>query len=322
MNFYSILQKIQTEDITQTELNRFIEKFFQIALRFVRYNSGRIKKVTSEYNSEVLEDIAVDSIVPLFTRNQGDGRYYIASQFESWVPVITTEEDARYFVIKIVSLSVTQKINTLLKEFDPFFSKILDSVNYFIKTQNYKKTNITSRIYITEQDFTLTRSVIIDRDLLFDSPVDLFISKKDMLPSLFTYYRKSREGSVAIALYDLIYRLKELNFSGQYFQQAEDPSDVLVIKDIINKGFSGVYERIEESYLSSGKLNRDEFTGMMQALRLIGSDLMDGGINPGLYHYLYETMPGLTKDEYEDKYHNIFEYIVKLYRQSLAEIIG
>ena len=133
MNFNSTLQKIQNRDISQTELNRFIEKLFSIALRFVKYNSGRIKRISDEYNSNILEDIAVDSITPLFLKNQSDGNYILITNYENWTPEISTEEDARFFMLKVISLSVNQQISALLREHDPFFSKILDSFKLFYK---------------------------------------------------------------------------------------------------------------------------------------------------------------------------------------------
>ncbi len=321
MNFYSILQKIRTDDISQTELNQFIEKLIQIALRFVKYNSGRIKKLTIE-SSSYLEDIAVDAIVPFFTRNQSDGELFIISRFTSWVPEITTEEEAKYFLFKTISLSVNQRINTLLREYDPFFSKILDSVNYFIKSQNFNKINIAGKIYITEEGMDASKCRFADRESIYNSPSVFISNKKDMLPSLFSYFRKMYGSPAAIPLYDLIYRIKEINLSGEISDTAQNTGENLEIKEIIDQGIAIVSRKTAESYLKTGKLRDDEFAKMMEALKLIGNDLMDGGINPGLYYYLYESIPGLTKEEYALKYHNIFEYMVKLYRHQLAELIS
>ncbi len=322
MNFYSTLQKIQTGHISQTELNRFIEKLFQIAHKFVKYNSGRIKRIIIEYGSNILEDIAVDSIIPLVSQNRVDGKYFITTKFESWQPAVISEEDAEYFLFKIISLSVNQQISALLREFDPFFSKLLDSVNYFIKSQSYNKINVAGKIFITEPDFNLSHSHFIDREYLFNSPSELFLNKKELLPSLFEYYKEIFDGSIAIPLYDLIYKLKELNTSSDFAQSFSNPAESFEIKEITKKGLESVLVRIEDSYLNKGKLDEKEFFQISEALKLIGNDLMDGGINPGLNYYLFETMPGLTKEAYQTKYHNIFEYMVKIYRQKLVELLN
>ncbi len=321
MNFYSDLQRIRTGDISQTDINRFIEKLIQIALRFVKYNSGRIKNITNG-NFSFLEDIAVDSIVPFFTRSQSDGELFIISRFTSWKPEITTEEEAKYFLIKTISLSVSQRINTLLKEYDPFFSKILDSVNYFIKAQNFNKASIAGKIYITEPEVDADKCRFADRESLCNSPAVLISNKKEMLSSLFSYFRKMYGVPAAIPFYDLIYRIKEINLSGEISRTIHETGEMLEIREITERGLLIVSVKAEESYLRTGKLGKDEFKSMIKALKLIRDDLMDGGINPGLFKYLNETMPALTKVEYELKYHNIFEYLVKLYRQQLAELIS
>ena len=122
-------------------------------------------------------------------------------------------------------------------------------------------------------------------------------------------------------MYDLVYRIKEINSDLPAEQKASVPISSLEIKEVIDHGFSIVCKKIEESYLKKGKLDKQEFINITDALKLIGNDLMNGGINPGLYYYLFETMPQLTKEDYQDKYHNIFEYIVKIYRQELAELL-
>ncbi len=320
MNFFSDLQKIRNGDISQTEQNRFIEGLIQIALRFVKYNSGRIKRITNE-SSSILEDIAVDSIVPFFTRNQSDGELFIVSRFSSWEPEITTEEETRYFLFKTISLSVNQRINSLLKENDPFFSKILDSVNYFVKSQNFSKISVAGKIYITEPGVDADECRFVDRESLSSSPSNLITDRKEMLSSVFGYFRKIYSAPAAIPLNDLIYRIKEINLSGEFSSVTRPAGERIEVKEIIEKGLEMVSRKTEEAYLKKGKLREDEFIKMISALRLIGNDLMDGGINPGLYQYLCETMPGITKSTYEQKYHNIFEYLVKLYRQQLAELI-
>ena len=322
MYFYSTLQKIRTEDISQAELNRFIEKLVKIALRFVRYNSGRLKNVVNEYQCDVLEDIAIDSIIPLVTESKEQNKMVLSIQFGTWEPEIKNEEEALFFLSKVISLSVNQQISSLLREYDPFFSKILDSLNYYIKSQNYYKKNFAGKLFVVEEYFDLSLIHFVEKEQLFSAPVELFIDKKFLLQSLFVYYKKIFSSPVAIPLYDLVYRLKELSYSNEITGITPDPSESFEINEIIKKGFANVYEKIENSYLKKGKLNENEFFQITEALKLIGNDLMDGGINPGLYYYLSETMPGLTSASYQAKYHNIFEYMVKIYRQKLVELLN
>ncbi len=289
MNYYLLLQKIQKGNIAQAELNRFIEKLIQIALRFVKYNAGRIKKITNESSGSVLEDIAVDSIVPFFSRKQPGDVLSILSMFNSWQPEITSESEAKYFLFKSISLSVNQRVNAILKEYDPFFSKILDSVNYFIKSQNYEKINVAGRVYIIEPSADKSKCWFVDREMLHNSPSELVRDKKQMLPSIFQHFNKMNGSPAAIPLYDLVYRLKGLNLTGELTQTVQSKREDLEVNEIIEQSFLIVSRKARESYVKTGKLDKNEFIKMMGALKRVGSDMMDGGINPGLYYYLCET---------------------------------
>ena len=54
-------------------------------------------------------------------------------------------------------------------------------------------------------------------------------------------------------------------------------------------------------------------------LKSLATDLGDGGINPCLYKYLAPYISGLTKEEYQRKYHNILEYLLKQLKRKIAK---
>jgi len=51
-------------------------------------------------------------------------------------------------------------------------------------------------------------------------------------------------------------------------------------------------------------------------------DLMNGGINPGLYNYLSPYMKDLNNEMYKQNYHNIIEYLLKSTKAHIAENIS
>ena len=67
------------------------------------------------------------------------------------------------------------------------------------------------------------------------------------------------------------------------------------------------------------KLDYQEQKAFESALKEMASDLSDGGINPGLYHYLFPHLSGLSEIEYKTKYHNILEYLLKVMKNNIAE---
>jgi hypothetical protein len=120
-------------------------------LSTLRFNYKRIHKIIDR-DELSLDDIAIDSIASLFVRD-AEGKFSaITSAFNSWQPPIQTEEEALYFLNKLIQKRVEQHISFLLREFDPFFSKLMDSVNYLIKKNNFKKVNCFGTVYINNSD--------------------------------------------------------------------------------------------------------------------------------------------------------------------------
>ena len=53
----------------------------------------------------------------------------------------------------------------------------------------------------------------------------------------------------------------------------------------------------------------------------MSNDLLDGGINPGMYEYFILYINNLEKEFYLNNYHNIIEYLVKVMKSTIAEQI-
>jgi len=124
----------------QSSISRLVEITYKIALAHLRYNHRKFSKI---FLIEELtqESVAVSAITPLFCKDSAEQGLPIIKEFNSWQPPIKTEDDALYFLNKIIAGRVEQHISHLFKEQDPFFAKILDSVNYLIKKGGYKKVS-------------------------------------------------------------------------------------------------------------------------------------------------------------------------------------
>lgn len=81
---------------------------------------------------------------------------------------------------KIVATRVEQHLFSVLREEDPFFSKILDSVNYFIKSQGFKKVQSYDKTYIIRSDYEICNVPFIDHQEFEMIPMQLFTDKKNL----------------------------------------------------------------------------------------------------------------------------------------------
>lgn len=142
-----IIKELSNNSCSQSNLNVLIENSFRISRIYL---SAKWLKIYKSINGgePSFQDLEIEAIIPLFCKEAGEHELPIIREFNSWQPPIKTEDDAFYFLNKIIAGRVEQHISHLFKEQDPFFAKILDSVNYLIKKGGYKKVSHFGKRYI------------------------------------------------------------------------------------------------------------------------------------------------------------------------------
>ena len=203
VELFSILKNLCNSSISQKEINFLVEKSYKISFQYLRSYQTKLSKILQQDNLS-LSDIAIDAIAPLFQRDENNMFFVIKKSFENWIPQISTEEDAVYFLNKITAKNAEQHISTLLKNADPFFAKILDSINYFIRKKGYYKINYLGHVYIVE---TITEEItanLIDKEQFEKLPLELFINQKTLLKNIFNYLKEETHSYSAISLNQLI----------------------------------------------------------------------------------------------------------------------
>ena len=69
-------------------------------------------------------------------------------------------------------------------------------------------------------------------------------------------------------------------------------------------------------------MNNKEYSCFKEALRTLADDIGNGAISTNLYSYLNHHFEDLSREKYLQNYHNIFEYLVKLFKNKIAEEIS
>jgi hypothetical protein len=267
-----------------------------------------------------LEEIAIEAISPLFQPASTNNHFNLVDDIKNWNPPIKSEDESLFFLNKIIGNRMEQHISFMLRQSDPFFSRILDSVNYLIRTGSYKKVNYLGRIYITESGNSIINWIVISEDDFRKIPSYLFYERKILLKSLFYFIKTETPYFPAIPLNELIFKLKHINLSDYFTSKSiDDVSAKIEVKEIVNAGLAFAEKKLKSSYLDSGKLNKADYESFKLALKNMAGDLADGGINLSLYNYLAPHISGLTIEEYQQKYHNILEYLLKQLKKRIAE---
>jgi hypothetical protein len=304
---------------SQQLLNDVIEKSYQIAFRYLRYHHRRIINILSREDL-TLQELAIDSIAELFVETENNGLTLLQETFIKWEPRIKTEDETLFFLNKVVASKVEQNIFKLLKEEDPFFSKLLDSVNYLIKQNGYQKTHFLGKTYITENGLDEINKEFITSEEFDRLPSELFSQKKFLLKNILNYLKLETDFITAIPLNDLVIRLKQINFADYLIAESENVlSKKIEIKELVQIGLRAVNEKLNHTYLEKNKLTQEEITAIESALKEMALDLSNGGVSPGLYSYLFPHIKGLSEIDYKEKYHNILEYLLKVMKSTIAE---
>ncbi len=305
--------------VSQSQINSVIEKSYRIAIKYLQVHRLNISKLINNEDL-TLQELAMDCIAGLFVKETDNEVIAIQKTFNNWKPVVKTEEDCLFFLNKVVANRVEQHIYKLLKEEDPFFSKLLDSVNYLIRINVFYKIHFLGKTFITETDLENFKKRFISTDEFEKLPAVLFQNKKTLLTDLFKYLKSETDYNPVIPLNDLINRLKHINFSDYLVNEfVINEYKKIEINEIVEVGLNCAMERLLASYVEKGKLDAVERTAFESALKEMVIDLSDGGINPGLYKYLSPHIAGLTEEDYQTKYHNILEYLLKVMKSKIAD---
>jgi hypothetical protein len=292
-----------------------VQKFSSTYLKY------RYKNLHKVFLAEdvTLDELAIDAIAPLFERNDDGVFVKLKTAFENWQPPIETEEKAQFFLNNMAAKSVEKYVSELLRDSDPFFSKLLDSVNYQVEKHGFKKKQILGTTYITENEDMKRIGCLPDAQFILDLPAELFSDNSTMLPNIFAHLKNQTEKETAIPLNALINKLKRIKSNNFNFADKVEFGNELTVESILELALKESFNKLDESYFAKGKISKEEKCGIETALSNISLDMKDGGINPGLHKYFLEQFPDITIIEYQNRYQNIFEYLYKILRKEIVK---
>jgi len=317
--YLSFLEMLKDNNFTFREVNFIIESSFKIALHYLNQVNLKIQKIIL-VDEIPLEDIAIDAIAPLFTRNDRNEFYILKNTFNSWVPPVKSEEEALFLFNTIIANRVEQHITLVLKEADPFFAKIFESINYYYKKENLSKINYFGIVYIVEDaNLRVDKNVIKPHE--FDKlPGDLLVDKKLLFKNLFNFLKENTEYLPAIPLNSLVQKIKKINAANFIFEElTENATDSVELEELVSLGLSSANDKLNNFYVLKGKLSNEEAEFFSKALADMADDLKNGGIKHGLFEYLDPYTENLSRENYHSKYQNIIEYLLKVMKSTISK---
>ncbi len=317
---YLILQDLSKNNyIENRNFNFLVEKIFQIAHTYIRHNRTRIPSFVLEGGSK--QDLAIEAISVFFIKNKNN-YYPISNSFDTWVPNITNEDETLFFLYKITSRRVEQFITKSLKEADPVTAKILDSLKYLIKKNGYQKKKYFGQKFICNSTSNNLDRHLVTAIELENLPSHYFQNTDKACENIFNYFEKDLESYTAIPLNLLAARIKLIRSSFDTKElNNETIESSIFVDDVISSGYNLAYSILINSYFKKGKISEIEVEAYNETLHDLAKDLKNGGINPGLFKYFKKHMTSISEDIYLKKYHNRLEYLLKVMRTKIKDIL-
>ena len=311
------------DPITQrSELNLLIEECFKIATVQVKYQIIKLHK-PGIMGDLTAKDIAIDAIAPLFTPSSDGLIHQLAGVCSGWTPPVTSEEQAGFMLISVVAHRVKQHIHTMMRESDPFFAKILDSLYYHIKKEKLIKSERLRVCYVSQLDPAKFDIEYFSYEDLLKLHSDIFTIKHISVGGIISQLTGDDNKPAAVPLFALAKRVKEVNLAYEnpvIVCQATDTE--YDIERLSSSAKQRVIEKLTHSYLQKGKLTESEALLIEKALNDMLTDMKDGGIRTGLYHYIEELDNNISIEVYKQKYHNILEYLLKILKKEIAHFLA
>lgn len=315
----TLLSELQIGNIAELSLNLLIKVCYELARANVKRKISKISNVNKRWDLSI-EDIAVESISNLFVNNSKHKKLNLQCFLNNWTDNISDNTDALFFLNKIANICVDQYMNKLLRESDPFFAKTIDTFYLAIKKMNYTKIDHFGTIYIAEngiESFPPSVSLIPAEEFMRIS-FNNIRDKKDLLEYIMTYLDSRTEYFPAIPLNLLVERFLNYNQVNHTSSDTMNDLERISVDDIVYKSLEMTITKMKDTYLKADKLSIIEADYIAAALTDVAFDFREGNTIVQLQDYLATYIKDLSVEEYKAKYRNIFEYMIKIFKKSLA----
>lgn len=321
-NIKVLVEKVKTDLYNRIELNSLIEKTYQIALSFLKANF-KTKLQFLKSDNRNIEDIAMDSIIPLFIKTT-NGKLGLQNSIDAWKEDLNSEVNASYFISKLIWKRVEQTVTNILKERDPIFNKILKTLNTCITNNNLRKERYFGTVIIQPEGSEEFYGQLISAEKFNRIPNKVFgLKQMELFNTLFSYLAEETNYSIAVPLNLLVQKVKdfytykyEAKFDESYYSCPE-----IIYKDIILDGLKSIEKKLELFYVAKNKLSNVESEMIISSFHDIAEDVMHGGMKGSLFLYLQHFNKSLTRETFYSKYHHIMNYLLSNFKSSIAENI-
>ena len=361
-NLTGTIQNLCSGRYSQSELVQFITLAQKISLSYLKYQEVIGKRISGErVETDVeLEDLAIDCIADLFASN-GNGSFpQLAKYYENKFLEFPQASDAESLVLtrRLIVRKTKQELSRIFRERDPEGAKIARNIKVAVRNSDtlflfkdmgkdyvyfYSNGHDSNGAYpsdlidlpgdplnLRKNKAPIPEELLEHRFLDLYNPNDsIYSAITKLLNTVSEYHSYQRYLAIEI-IARLIRNVKSHDFRERMVSNTHtaSPLDQLEDKEIthfIEKVMDLMWNKINNQYLSPGKISKDKAEIYYKALRDVLTDLTYDRNGSSYFRNLKYYLPNLTQRMYRENERSIFEYLAKIakrnFRKHLAEML-
>lgn len=317
----STFKKLCDNSLSQVQYNEFVIFCINISLTYVEQIHKRLRRKLKHYPQKN-EDLAIDGVSELFTKDKESNRIHIVKAFQNWQPPITNEDEALYFLNILIGQRVEQHVTHLVRVNDPYFSKIYSAISHQIANSDLQKFSVLGTIYIARKSDTQISLQLIPQADFYNLPSHIFLHRKQYVTDILDYLESETAYEPAIPLNDLVYKIKSIFLSDiSTKERYVNPFTELTIDEYLNEAVKDVYNRLDAFYAKNGKLRPDEVLFFKKVFQHVSNDVQRQSRPEKGYYYFKKEITELSLTTYQTQYQSIYEYLLRTMKSTIQKLI-
>ncbi len=316
-------------------VNEFVHLCHKMALAYLRTKilSDRYSKKQFGIN---LDDLALDVIADIFARDNNGKFVEIHKYFKQLGDLSVFSDDEIFTSLRRLVLGAANvRFFNIYGELDNALSKIIRNIKLTLKNHSSVITFVHN-----QENFLAPRNTenllldlpFIPEEILSPEFYDRVSSKsslRDMLTAIGDVLKEQKNYKKIASLIEVALFIKEayatdsLNKMGNEEISAEEMIFNDQIKSIAQEIVSNLKTQYSSRYVEKEKLSKTEIAAIFKATEeiLINQFCLGDGDPATYYNTLHKQMKNLDKEIYSGKYRVILEYLAKMARNQMSDIL-
>jgi len=267
-------------------------------------------------------NIAVDALAEYFIPKDDEDSIKLKEYYDRHKEKLDTPEGVNFFICQMVWNRVDSEVININKEIDPIFGKICNSINYYLKNSDFEKKNVWGTVCIISKHNKNIFPSIIDDDNFSRIPLTNFCHPKfdNVIEDVLKFIQFETKFSPAIPFNSLVKKIKSIamnDYEKDFLCIHNQFIELLDINKAISKSLSKTKRYLENQYLNKHKIDEKDFVVFDKILFEFTRDMLNGGVNSGLFDYWKDFDKGIDEEKFYSHYYGILNYLIKNLKKNI-----